>query len=238
MGSCVSRDVFEIANNERFAIEWYYARSSVISLVSKPLEFSEMIDLSSEFQKRMVLSDLNKFFWETIKNDTPDYIMIDFIDERYAIAKSGGSYFTLSDEFKESHCISDYTIIEREKEGNEFFIEGVSLAVYLDEFIDRLKSSYPEEKIILHKAKLKDFYVSVHGEVIKFSDDYCKYIENINNLLGYMYTYMERKIKGCISIECTEDFCADEGHKWGLDPMHYEEKYYIAIYNSLCENVS
>ena len=48
-----------------------------------------------------------------------------------------------------------------------------------------------------------------------------------------MYSYVESKLENCICLECTEPYFADEKHKWGLSPMHYEEKYYISVFNSL-----
>ena len=88
MESCISRDIFEFADSKRFQIEHYFARTSVISSVSKPIELKEEeIKLSSPFQRRMVLTDLNKSYWKTIRDGISEYVMIDFIDERYETGK-------------------------------------------------------------------------------------------------------------------------------------------------------
>lgn len=89
-----------------------------MSAVSEPLGYTGTIDLTSEFQKRMVLFDLNKLYWLKMQEGVPDYILIDFIDERYAVARIGNRYFTLSDEFKSGVFINGYknTIKERVKD--------------------------------------------------------------------------------------------------------------------------
>lgn len=197
----------------------------------------EEVKLTSAFQKRMVLADLNKSSWKTIADGFSDYIMIDFVDERYQIGKFSGSYFTLSDEFRESQCIKEYEVMDRVKNKEEYFIEEISLSVYLEEFVQRIKSIFEEKRIILHKAKLVDYYITKQGEIKKFSDDYCEYNKNINSLLDYMYSYVESKLENCICLECIEEYFADEKHKWGLDSMHYEKKYYISIFNRLCDKL-
>ena len=96
---------------------------------------------------------------------------------------------------------------------------------------------FKEKKIILHKAKLVDYYISNQREIKKFSASHCEYIKKTNLLLDYMYSYVESKLENCICLECTEPYFADEKHKWGLSPMHYEEKYYISVFNSLYNNL-
>lgn len=233
-GSCVSRDIFEWDGHDRFHIAWYFARSSVVSAVSEPLGYIGTINLPSEFQKKMVMSDLNKSYWQTMRKDIPEYILIDFIDERYEIARAGKSYFTLSDEFNASDCLIEYTKVERKEGGDGYYIEETPVLIYLKEFVKRIKEIFPERRVILHKAKMIDYYKSAQGEIKKFSKDYCKYNKKINDMLSFMYAYVEKEMENCVVLECEEEYYADERHKWGLMPMHYEEKYYKEIYYKLC----
>lgn len=234
-GSCVSRDIFEWEGHDRFHIAWYFARSSVVSAVSEPLGYTGTINLPSEFQKRMVMSDLNKSYWQTMQKDMPDYILIDFVDERYEIARAGKSYFTLSDEFNAGNCMIEYTKVERTKGEDGYYIDGKPVLSYLKEFVERIKAIFPGRRVILHKARMIDHYRSAQGEIKKFSVDYCKYNKRINDMLSFMYAYVEKEIENCVVLECEEEYYADERHKWGLMPMHYEEKYYKAIYYKLCD---
>lgn len=80
-----------------------------------------------------------------------------------------------------------------------------------------------------------DYYRSVQGQIRRFSEDYCEYNNKINCLLDYMYKYVEEKIKDCVVVEYKGKYYADENHKWGLMPMHYEKQYYKVIYHKLCD---
>lgn len=205
--------------------------------MSEPIGYTGAINLSSEFQKRMVMCDLNKLYWTIMQRNVPDYILIDFIDERYEVAKIGNSYFTLSDEFKSGNCTVEYEEIKRVKKADQYFVDDVPLLTYLEKFMNRITTVFPAHRIILHKAKMANYYKNISGGIIKFNEDYCKYNEQINDVLNVMYTYIEKKIAGCIVLECLEEYYADEQHKWGLMPMHYEEKYYKFIYHRLCNIV-
>jgi hypothetical protein len=58
-GSCVTRDIFDFVE-ENESVYRYFARSSVVSVVSKPIKINlEEINLKSSFQKRIVYYDLN-----------------------------------------------------------------------------------------------------------------------------------------------------------------------------------
>ncbi|PFE67407.1 hypothetical protein CN316_20615, partial [Bacillus cereus] len=55
LGSCVTRDAFKYDGEDVFRINQYYARSSLVSLYSKPVNVAlNDINLESNFQKRMV----------------------------------------------------------------------------------------------------------------------------------------------------------------------------------------
>ncbi|MEK4055169.1 DUF6270 domain-containing protein [Paenibacillus sp. FSL F4-0087] len=97
-GSCVSRDVFRIAQHEK-KLE-YYARSSLISLLSNPLEVIQKdISLESEFQKGMIVKDFSNTFLEELKQKNHNTFIIDFVDERFDLMKLDNSYVTRSNEF-------------------------------------------------------------------------------------------------------------------------------------------
>lgn len=185
----------------------------------------------------MVMSDLNKSYWRIMQNDAPEYVLIDFIDERYLIGRTENSYFTLSDEFKAGNCMIEYSEVERVIRESEYYIDEIPLSIYLDEFISRIKTVIPDAKVILHKARMMNYYRTTGGGIKRFSEDYCKYNDQINDMLNFMYDYFESKVEDCIILECKEEYYADERHKWGLMPMHYEENYYKDVYQKLYDLV-
>ena len=60
-----------------------------------------------------------------------------------------------------------------------------------------------------------------------------QYIQGINELYKYMYDYMEHLLKECFVIDISRNFIADEGHKWGLEPFHFQEEYYKRVLECL-----
>lgn len=234
-GSCVSRDLLEFGIEKNLALKSYTARSSILSTVSKVLPVREKdVHLASKFQKKQVLKDLSKSFWVELSENVSDYLIIDFIDERFPIGKYKNTYLTLSNEFLESHYLENqYEIVERVKEEENFFVEGKMLTSYLDDFVENLLELYAPGQIILHRAKHVDKYLSKNRSIKKFSKAYLQRNQKLNTMLDYMYDYVEQKLPGCISLDFHGEYYADENHKWGLSTMHYEQDYYIRVLNEL-----
>ena len=234
-GSCVSRDLLEFEQERNFSLSCYTARSSVISTVSEALLVKEEdLEIASKFQKKQVYKDLTKSVWEEMREKPSDYLLIDFIDERFQIGKMDNSYFTLSNEFVLSHYLENqYKVLEREEVEGQYYLDGKSLYSFLDEFIQKVITQYSPEKVILHKAKHVNKYIDKKGRVKKFSKVYLQYNQKINKLLDDMYDYVEEKLSGCVVLDFSEKYYADENHKWGLSTMHYERDYYIRVLNEL-----
>lgn len=234
-GSCVSRDLLEFRKEDNFLLKSYSARSSVVSTVTEPLKVQEdELLINSKFQKRQVYRDVSKGFWQELSEMPSDYIILDFIDERFPLGKYENSYVTLSNEFLESHFLEgQYATVDREKKGEDYFIEDRVLTSYLNEFLSRLTKYYEPTQVILHRAKHVDKYIAKNGRVKKFSKVYLQYCQRMNAMLDYMYDYVEQKLPGCISLDFHGEYYADENHKWGLSTMHYEQDYYIRVLNEL-----
>ena len=99
-GSCVSRDTVEYLDG--FILQKYFARSSFASLFSTVHPDVNNINydrIESDFQKRMVQSDLTKSVQYMISRLDFDCILIDFIDERFDCYSEYGSLNTISNEF-------------------------------------------------------------------------------------------------------------------------------------------
>ena len=249
-GSCVSRDLLEFRKQNNFGLKQYFARCSIVSAVSSPIVVVEQeISLDSKFQKRQVMADLDKRMWRELERDKPDYLMVDFIDERFPSGKCGNSYFTLSNEMVQSGYVKDYKVIERKKissfirstfhkdKKNVFVIDNRSIEKWLDVFWDRVLRIYQADKIILHEAKMADDYYDEDGEIKRFSENYLEHNKKINELLEYMYNYSKRKLKNCISISVDSKRYATCQHKWGLAPMHYTNEYYYGVLDEISNKI-
>ncbi|PFN04201.1 DUF6270 domain-containing protein [Bacillus cereus] len=223
LGSCVTRDAFKYDEENIFKINQYYARSSLISIYSKPVNVTlNDINLESNFQKRMVYNDLTSAFRKYIKNKTGDYLLIDFIDERMSVLKSGDSYVTRSREFINSKSNLKGTLLTGSEKLNKWKQSALV-------FSEEISKCFNVDKIILHKALWKEQYITKDGDIKTFED---KTIAEHNELLMQYYSFIEENLKGIKTIQL-DDFHASEAHIWSLAPYHYQDEYYIEFMKQL-----
>lgn len=221
-GSCVTRDIFRIVNgNYQFC---YFSRSSIISGVSKPIVVNEdNIKLDSAFDKRMVLNDFKKNFFETLSNFNPDVLIIDLIDERFDVVKIGDSYITKSSEFIKSGLEASYTY-----NGTFKWMEDQKQIPWKNAckaFIEKLIEVVPSEKIILHECFWATEYLNSDGKLVSFKET--STINNMNNMLKSYYELFKLLIPNLKIL--SNNGIADETHKWTLRPYHYTDDYYVEI---------
>lgn len=231
-GSCVSRDIFEFDKLNQFELCSYIARQSIFSAVSNPVNFTEeAIHLTSPFQKRMLLMDLHKNTFEKLKADDSEYLLIDLIDERFSLIKCNESFCTASNEFINgiSKFFEPIKLLNKNIKNGNLFVGQLPVDNLVDEFCSRISDIYKSEHIILHKAKMVDYYMTLDGNIEKFTGGYLKNNKYLNKILDYMYSRIEKNLPGINVIDEMEGTVASEKHKWGLAPMHYEEDYYYRV---------
>ncbi len=238
-GSCVSRDLFEVEKTENFKVGNYVARQSILSAVSPAIEYDDnAIQLQSAFQKRMVQLDLDSKGLVYLNEAKSDYFIIDLIDERFDLGKKADSIFTLSNEFTLSKVMKaeSYEVIKKDNK----FLENFETIIYqsIDRFCDEILKIYEPNHIIIHKAYMVNYYYDKNGKSKKFSLQYLYSNKRINTILSKMYAYIEEKIPGAIVIDICNQFGADENHKWGLAPKHYQKEYYVSVLNEISNQMN
>jgi len=228
LGSCVSRDPFneeiEYKAKEDLNVKRLFARTTLISLNSPSME----IDLSeieglTPFECRYVHNDLNKEFYKYLdsRDLSNTYLLLDFIDERMDILQWQEHYITMSNEFRWSNMPGKFegTVWQRlSPETMELWRESCRV------FTEKIKAYYPPERIILHRA----FWLSGYwdqGEKKLFENQ--EEIALQNSILEGYYEYFEARMPGIHIIDLNDNgYLADSAHRWGLQPFHYETKYY------------
>lgn len=225
-GSCVSRDIIENCASSIIQCGHYIARSSFSSAVASPpsSEIDEQqITLDSAFQRRSVLQDINKTGLKMLAESPGDYLLIDFFEERFPVATRKGSIVTLSSEFQNSGIpFSDKTIWRNLDET----IGGTTFSALFSLFVEKVRSIYPESKIILHKAYLCNEYISKNGSVLSFPKDIVNWNNSINQKLYALYRAFEEAMPGCQIIDLCAHYIGSEENKWGLASTHYQDEYY------------
>lgn len=231
LGSCVSRDTMEYIPRGKWEINLYAARTKVVSQLSVPLNVPECeILLDSQFQKRIVLNDLNKQQFLQLEKEKRDWCIIDYIDERFSLVKISNTFITKSGELVKSEWLRNKVFLEtqymKDSMGN-WKIEEKLLEGYMKEFLDKILCLYKRNKIILHKAYMVNEYIDKKGGGQRnFGENIIENNRKINEMLKYMYDFTEKYVKRLKVIDISDKYSADENHKWGLAPMHYQQEYY------------
>lgn len=228
LGSCVSRDAFELAGHG-LELAGYVARTSLASAFltrpAPPSVRAKVPSIASRFQRRMVDLDLRKRALPVIEDAHFDFLLVDLIDERFNLARFGGSntapeLFTLS---RELAGVCGWT--------GPVVAPGTNqhLAVW-KRGVGRLLRTVPPARIIVNRA----FWARAfdNGELLENQ----ALIAESNRTLEIMYGYLERNGVGAV-IDYPDGIFADPGHKWGVAPFHYTTRMYelmIAQLQAIC----
>lgn len=101
-GSCVSRDSFEYFDAEKFELQAYHARHSLISAFSRAsAESVADAQVTSRFQRRMLEEDAQALLTRRLYAGAPrpDVFLWDLVDERMGVVElPTGGHLTVSNE--------------------------------------------------------------------------------------------------------------------------------------------
>lgn len=224
-GSCVSRDLFEHPAL-RPLLGPYAARSSVISAVAPPVPIrDEAVILPSAWQRRCLLADFHKTHFGQLAAGRPQWVVIDLIDERFDLLRVGGSYVTRSSAF-DAAGLGDAAEFEFElvrrmsAEGCDLFQRSVP------GFAERILELVPAHRVVLHRALWCTRYRK-DGEVHGFAERKLDLCYRQNAMLNRGYDALAEAFAGrAATIEVDpERHLADAGHRWQLEPFHYDAAY-------------
>lgn len=224
-GSCVSRDLFEDPRL-RPSLGHYGARSSIISAVAAPVPIApERVVISSEWQRRCVLADFGKTFFSSLAHQRPDWLVIDLIDERFDLLRVNGSYVTRSSAFDAGRLgeRTDFefeTVKRMSAEGCLLFERAAPL------FAERVLEMLPAERVVLHRALWCTHYRD-GADIHPFPEARLELCLRQNEMLTHGYDALAAAFGGRaleIRVE-PERQLADAGHRWQLEPFHYEQSY-------------
>lgn len=224
LGSCVSRDAFELSGHG-FELAGYVARTSLASAFltrPAPVAVREKVPrIASRFQRRMVDIDLRKRASAVIQSAEFDFLLLDLIDERFNLARFGGSntapeLFTLSRELAGVCGWSGPLVAPGTNQHLGAWKRGVG----------RLFKVVAPSRIIVNRA----FWASrsEDGQLLENQP----LIEASNRMLRVMYGYLERNGVAGI-IDYPDGIFADPGHRWGVAPFHYTMRVYEAMIRQL-----
>ena len=229
-GGCVTRDIFDFCDTENLIVAEYFARSSIASMFSEEVNIDiDLNKINSNFEKNCVARDLNKNFLQVVKNNIFDYIIFDFFSIRFDIAVNDKKIITLSDEFiKTDYDLSSNFFITIGNNTEEYFNYW---KCGFDRILGLCENTFIADKLVLNKVYLAN--CTEDGR--SFTDFYDRiYIENFNQLLLKFYEYYESKVKsGFVLNYDPKFFVGSINHKWGLNPFHLVDDFYIEALSKL-----
>ena len=227
-GSCVTRDAFSRVENS-IEIDGYYARSSIRSHLYSPLQLTDSeVNLSSKFKRRMVVNDWTKKLWRDLSNSKAQVFVLDFIDERFDLAKFQRSAATLSVEAIRGEVFKS---VPYKRELQTFDLFRRDFPLFIKSCLQLLDMN--EENIVINKV----FYatkIDNKGTVLEITDEKyeTKRISKQNTFLTQIYQFIETYYPNIKFIE-HDELIADGSHQWGFAPFHYTNEANVKIIHYL-----
>lgn len=210
-GSCVSRDPFELVTD--VGIVGYRARSSLGSaFADRPAGWEDHIDtaqLSSPFQRRMVMADVTKSLREDLDEARYDALVLDFVDDRMSTVELGGSVVTDSPELAATGFTApaEATHEPWSEKGWELRKAGISALLRV---VD-------PARIIVNRV----YWAVADDEGVPFK--HTRWIAKNNDFLRELYGLFEA-VPGIRFIDYPDELLrAAAEHHWGRQPYHFPE---------------
>lgn len=237
IGSCVSRDGF----NSKFIKDYkeYYQcvltqnHMSMISLVSEPTPFlpKKLGDKITDFNKQILLTELTKGVWDSLKIQEPDYLILDFyadvyfgiiyVDEKIITNKT--PLFKKAPLYSTLNLGRSITLDNNYEEYMDLWKKSV------DSFMEIMRRDFPHVKIIVNKMKFTDYYIPKEkSDLKKISESgLCRVVDvdRINEWLDGFYQYFE-KFSNISFLEYNKEYYSVEGHIWDIFYVHYTNDFY------------
>lgn len=210
-----------------------YCRFNFSSLVSLMHPVRDNISCShkNRYREMMLEREIHNQFWDILEEMKPEYIFMDFIEERFDLIAFGEGYLTKSDAFDGAQCMTGKSddfdraqcMIEKSRvvprkseECRRLWEESCS------QFVKKLQKEYPSVRIVLIKnylsEKVGDIYQQKEYENIKE-------IREINRILEGYYRYFENQLAEVKAVEASECsyYFTDHQYEYGAIPSHLNE---------------
>jgi hypothetical protein len=227
IGSCVSRDIYNYYAESEFKIAEYYARTSLVSLMSpRPSSaFSVALDrIASPFQRRVVGLELSRDLRHKLHLLDFDYILMDLIDERHDILEvEAGVYVTLTQEFRATGYLEDNPLASRHVVACGSTRHKLLWLEALRRFVDLCASNGVKDKIIVNRT----FWATELANGQQIPGTSVGYTELHNCLLEWMYHMIEPMLEPRQFLPLPKALLVSTlDHRWGPSPFHYDDAYY------------
>ena len=175
------------------------------------------INHKNMYRNFMIIGEMSNGYFAMLDKEKPEYIMLDFLEERHDILKIGNELYTYSDALRECYDVKDSIILRRENNETKFIWEEKC-----NQFVNELKKRFMPSKIILVKNYLATSYSD--GIDTETFQDIVK-IRKINEILEGYYEYFESQLDGIIVIDYSgeKEYVTDKCYEYGCAPEHLND---------------
>lgn len=219
-------------------VEDYYGGESIISVLKKDNEYinSLRFEHKNAYRRQCIINDFSKRFSNLNAAEfcDTDYVLLDFMEERYSIGICNGEVFTLSDAFKDIENTVDlnYDVLEfGTEEWKRIWRQSCdALVELLDKYVGR-------DKVILVKTKLAEYIKKEDGiEPYENFDD----IREANKCLEWCYDYFVSKCpeSHVIDVACLPTYYTNYEFRHGCYPWHLNGNVYTLMKNKIMSNIN
>lgn len=205
--------------DRRVMIQWQITNSGICSMVSEKnvdIDLSD-ITISNEYRRQSLENDVEKGLSSKLA-DKPDYIVIDFLEERFPLLFfDDESVITESEAYCEIQSQISMDVKERvtmEQLSEEYWQKCC------DAFIKMLQKHYKPEQIILNRLYLAENY-GLEGPEHSFEnrEQLCLMNEKLKSYYDYFVKHFP-EIHVMDEVDPAVDFC-DEYSEHGCEPVYY-----------------
>lgn len=241
IGSCVSRLAFRSdfipENKPFFDVVQYQFHTSLISIFSKPVkyDYSKFKGNDDEYAKEHLVSELEKDGLNNLVASNPDILIIDFYpDVHFGIAYIQDSTITNKCwRYKKIEAFNELAVsstLEPTISFEEYFkIWKKSLA----NFMEFMKTYLPNTKVIITGARFAKLQ-NLDGEICALES---KFDLSLRNKVWEKFDSYAIDTYSLDYLDLRYGYIATKEHTHGLDPLHFEKKYYEDFIVKLFNNV-
>lgn len=191
--------------------------SSIVSLMH-PVQAELTCRHKNRYREIMVNREIAGTFWQVLEEIAPDFLFVDFLEERFDIVAVSGGYLTKSDALDGAECsIREKRIIARDTEECQLLWQESCLA-----FIRRMQERFPSVRLVLVENYLSEQKGDIHGQ-----EPYgnLEEIRRTNKLLKSYYSFFRENCQDLLVVEAwkSEYYFTDEKYEYGAIPSHLNE---------------
>jgi hypothetical protein len=242
LGTCYTRGAFNSNTyfnpgyKEKYDVVYTQFHSSMPSLMSLPLEFPlEYFTNKNKIEIEYLRCEFEKLFFKRLSEANAEYFLFDLYpdavrdlivyDDEHIIT---GNFYLRNRPFLQS-LKDKVQIISHDNE--EQFLKYWCLGA--DRFIEKILEYFPQNKIILQKARMINRYYDENRQVKYFNGDF-NLVKRSNAYFKFMESYILSRLPAIHTIDLNNyGYIGQYNHPYLKSVNHYEPAYYKKLMQKL-----